>query len=144
MGYEAAGHFAALQRRHRDALSAQLNALLDEGAKVTPSAYDDALAGAAALKTEFAAGYAHVDAVITPPTPGEAPATLSETGSPAFCTIWSLLGVPAITLPVAPGPAGMPLGLQIVGRYREDERVLGVAAWCEARLGRRVQTPVDA
>jgi Asp-tRNA(Asn)/Glu-tRNA(Gln) amidotransferase A subunit family amidase len=143
MAYEAARHFAALQRQHREALSAQFNALLDEGAAVAENAYHDAVASAAALKAEFAAAYAQFDAVITPPTPGEAPATLSQTGSPAFCTIWTLLGAPAITIPVGLGPAGMPLGLQIVGRHRDDERVLGVAAWCEARLGRAVRTPVD-
>ena len=144
MAHDAARYFAALQRQHRAALSAQLNALLDEGASVADDAYRDALAGADALKAEFTATYARFDALITPPTPGEAPATLAETGSPAFCTIWTLLGVPAVTIPVALGPSQMPLGLQIVGRHRDDELVLGVAAWCEARLGGRVRTPVDA
>ena len=36
------------------------------------------------------------------------------------------------------GPRGLPLGLQVVGRYREDERALQVAAWCEAVLGVRM------
>lgn len=74
------------------------------------------------------------DALITPPAAGEAPATLEETGNPAFCTIWTLLGVPAITIPVGLGPGGLPLGLQIVGARGEDDRMLGVAAWCEAHL----------
>ena len=142
MAYEAARHFGELQRARRADMSAQLNALVDEGAAIAEAAYRDALAGAEALKAEFSVAYAQYDAIITPPAPGEAPATLAQTGSPAFCTIWTLLGAPAITLPVALGPCRMPLGLQIVGRRGEDERVLGVAAWCDARLGRLVQTPV--
>ena len=40
-----------------------------------------------------------------------------------------------MTIPSGRGPRGLPLGLQVVGRYREDERALQVAAWCEAILG---------
>ena len=43
--------------------------------------------------------------------------------------------MPAVTIPSGRGPKGLPLGLQIVGRYRNDERALQVAAWCEAILG---------
>lgn len=142
MGYEAHRHFASLQQRYRNDFSAQFNALLDEGAAVIEGAYREALAEAASLKSQFVEIYSAYDAILTPPTPGEAPATLSETGSPAFCTIWTLLGVPAITIPAGLGPSGLPLGLQIVGRHREDARVLGVAAWCEAHLGAAVRTPV--
>jgi Asp-tRNA(Asn)/Glu-tRNA(Gln) amidotransferase A subunit family amidase len=45
-----------------------------------------------------------------------------------------LLGVPAVTLPVGFGESGLPLGLQIVGRYRQDHRLLRVAKWTEAVL----------
>ena len=37
-----------------------------------------------------------------------------------------------MTIPSGRGPRGLPLGLQVVGRYREDERALQVAAWCES------------
>ena len=72
--------------------------------------------------------------MITPPTAGEAPATLEETGNPAFCTIWTLLGVPAITIPVGHGPAGLPIGVQIVGARDADDSLLAVAAWCESHV----------
>jgi Asp-tRNA(Asn)/Glu-tRNA(Gln) amidotransferase A subunit family amidase len=46
-----------------------------------------------------------------------------------------LVGFPAVTLPAGFGPNGLPLGIQIVGRYREDLRVLRIAKWMEAALG---------
>ncbi|MCE5280531.1 MAG: hypothetical protein LLG93_00340 [Deltaproteobacteria bacterium] len=72
--------------------------------------------------------------MVTPSTTGEAPATLDQTGNPAFCSIWSLCGVPAVTIPAGLGPRGLPLGLQIVGAQGQDERLLAAALWSEARL----------
>ena len=134
MAFEGARHFASLQRRHREDLSARFNELLDEGAALGETAYRAALRVRENLQRAFARAIRTFDAIITPPAAGEAPATLEETGSPAFCTMWTLLGVPALTIPVGFGPTGLPLGLQIVGAIREDERTLGAAAWCESRL----------
>ena len=134
MAYEGARHFGDLQRRCRALMSARFNALLDKGAAIGAPEYSDALHAAQALRAAFSAASAGFDAILTPPAPGEAPATLDETGSPVFCTIWTLLGVPAITIPVARGPAGLPLGLQIVGPYAQDDGLLSAAAWCEAHL----------
>ncbi|MDB5863926.1 MAG: glutamyl-tRNA amidotransferase [Betaproteobacteria bacterium] len=134
MAFEAARHFGSLQARNRDGFSVQLNALIDEGAAIDEPRHREALAATEAFRAELARTYRDFDALITPPAAGEAPATLKETGSPAFCTIWTLLGVPAITFPVGLGPAGLPLGLQVVGHARDDERMLQVAAWCESHL----------
>jgi Asp-tRNA(Asn)/Glu-tRNA(Gln) amidotransferase A subunit family amidase len=134
MAFEAARYFREVQQRNRAQISARMNELLDEGANVAESQYRQALEITQALRDEFARIVADHDAVITPPATGEAPATLKETGSPTFCTIWTLLGVPAITIPVGFGPAGLPLGLQIVGRELEDDQALTIAAWCESHL----------
>lgn len=134
MAYEGARHFRDLQMRFRGKMSPRFNELLDEGAAIGEAAYEDALATAKALREIYATFSADYDAIITPSAAGEAPATLGETGNPAFCTIWTLLGVPAVTIPVGLGPAGLPLGLQIVGGYLQDDRLLATAAWCEAHL----------
>ena len=131
---EGARHFGELQQRHRELISARMNDLLDDGAAIPQGEYEDALCAAAALRNAYASFVAPYDAVLTLPAPGEAPATLEETGNPAFCTIWTLLGVPAINIPVGLGPARLPLGLQIVGARGEDDHLLEVAAWCEAHL----------
>ena len=134
MAYEGARFFRELQQKWRHLISARLNELLDEGAAIADAQYEEARASASTLRDLFSAFIARFDAVITPPTPGEAPPTREETGNPAFCTLWTLLGVPAVTIPVGLGPSGLPLGLQIVGPAMGDERLLAIAAWCEAHL----------
>ena len=74
------------------------------------------------------------DALLAPSAPAGAPAGLDGTGDPSCCTLASLLGAPAITLPVARDAHGMPLGLQLVAPAGDDARLLAVAAWCEERL----------
>ena len=74
------------------------------------------------------------DAVLTLPAFGEAPEGLSFTGDAAYCAPWTLLGVPALSLPAGFGKNGLPLGLQIVGAYRQDYRMLRVAKWIESVL----------
>jgi Asp-tRNA(Asn)/Glu-tRNA(Gln) amidotransferase A subunit family amidase len=134
MAYEAGAYFRDLQERCRGEISERLNALIDEGRALSAGEHRDAVRAANALGEEFRRAASGYDALITPPAAGEAPGTLEETGNPAFCTIWTLLGVPAITIPVGFGPNGLPLGLQIVGARSEDDRVLSIAAWCESHL----------
>ncbi|MCC7484962.1 MAG: amidase [Burkholderiales bacterium] len=141
MAYEAALNLGDVQRRYRDALSARLNALLDEGRAAGESRYRSALCVRDAARREFAAAMSRFDAAVTPPATGEAPATLAETGNPAFCTLWTLLGVPAVTLPAGSGPSGLPLGLQIVGQVDADDILLSVASWCEQALPRPSRLP---
>jgi Asp-tRNA(Asn)/Glu-tRNA(Gln) amidotransferase A subunit family amidase len=131
MAYEAAQHLGAVQREHRPLLSARLNAFLDEGAAIEEQHYRDALASRGQLRELWARFSAAYDATVTPPATGEAPADLGQTGDPTFCTIWTLLGVPAVAIPTALGPGGLPLGLQIVGPDGHDGAVLTAGAWCE-------------
>ncbi len=67
------------------------------------------------------------DAILTPATPGEAPVGLASTGHPIFCTLWTLGGMPAISLPILQGASGMPLGAQLVGPKGDDARLLRTA-----------------
>jgi Asp-tRNA(Asn)/Glu-tRNA(Gln) amidotransferase A subunit family amidase len=74
------------------------------------------------------------DAILTPAAPGTAPKGLASTGDPAFCSVWTLLGMPAITLPLMRGENGLPLGVQLVGRKGYDARLLRTARWLEKKL----------
>jgi len=137
MYFEAAHGLLAMQSRHRPQLSDVLNQLIDEGLRIPMAAYEASLARRSLLQQALADFLATTDAIVTPPATGEAPATLEHTGSPAFCTIWSLAGVPAITIPVGSGPSGLPLGLQLVGRHRQDSALLATADWCARALAPR-------
>jgi Asp-tRNA(Asn)/Glu-tRNA(Gln) amidotransferase A subunit family amidase len=83
------------------------------------------------------------DAILTLATPGEAPRGIGSTGNAIFCTLWTYLGTPAVTLPLLSGPSGMPLGVQLVGRRGGDARLLRTARWLvkavadASRKGRR-------
>jgi Asp-tRNA(Asn)/Glu-tRNA(Gln) amidotransferase A subunit family amidase len=130
--------FASLGSRvmsRRDLLSHVLADLLDEGAGTSEAAYKAALSRRERLIKTYIDWMADYDAVVTPPTTGEAPG-LETTGDPRFCTRWTLVGAPAITLPTGFGPAGLPLGLQVVGRPGKDDELVAVARWVEGVLGR--------
>ena len=71
--------------------------------------------------------------ILTPAALGPAPKDLGTTGSPVFCAFWTYLGVPAVTLPLLEAD-GMPLGVQLIGRRRDDGRLLRSARWLVQRL----------
>jgi Asp-tRNA(Asn)/Glu-tRNA(Gln) amidotransferase A subunit family amidase len=67
------------------------------------------------------------DAILTPSAVGEALVGLEHTGSFVFNALWTLLHAPCVNLPVASGPAGLPVGLSLVGRRFADRRLLSAA-----------------
>jgi Asp-tRNA(Asn)/Glu-tRNA(Gln) amidotransferase A subunit family amidase len=71
---------------------------------------------------------------LTPAAPGEAPLGLDSTGDPSFCTLWTLCGTPALSLPLLTGPIGLPMGLQLVADVGDDERLFRVASWLQRRI----------
>ena len=134
MLHEGAQHLGSLQDKERSRMSKKLNAALDAGRALAASDYAEALA----LRTEIIAGLtewlAPFAAVLSPPATGAAPEDLTQTGDPACCTLWSLAGFPALSLPVALAPSGLPLGLQFAAPQRKDRELLEVARWCESHL----------
>jgi len=132
MLFEAARVSRKVREHFRETFSEYLNNALDEGDAIADADYRDALKMRTQLQHSLATfldrGYS---AIITPPAAGEAPASLSVTGDPSFCSIWTLMGTPAITIPTGKGPNGLPLGLQLVGAVDEDNYLLSTAAWCE-------------
>jgi amidase len=134
MARDAVKSFASIESRHRIRLSPHLIELLDRGHRVTPEQY----AKARAKRDEYRAWLDNVfernDAIATIPATGEAPEGLANTGDASFCSLWTQAGMPAVTIPSGFGPRGLPLGFQVVGRYREDEHALRVASWIEATL----------
>ena len=71
--------------------------------------------------------------VITPATTGVADKGLKDTGSPEFCTIWTYMGLPTISLPLLTGENDLPLGVQLVGNKLDDIRFLSTANWLEKK-----------
>jgi Asp-tRNA(Asn)/Glu-tRNA(Gln) amidotransferase A subunit family amidase len=129
MEADIARSFAAEYRDGSDHLSATLNEMIERGQKVLAVDYNNAVSGIDILYSGFNTIFDWHDAIITPATIGAAPAGLKSTGSPIFCTIWTLCGMPAITLPLMQGENGMPLGVQLVGPRGDDAKLLRTARW---------------
>ena len=119
---------------HRDRLSAQLRALLDEGIAINGTEHSANLAKTAMAQRSVDALFDRFDVLITPSATGEAPAGIDATGDPVFCRGWTLLGLPCIHLPVTRGANGMPTGVQLVGRFGDDHRLLAIAEWVQNKL----------
>ena len=75
-----------------------------------------------------------IDVILTAPAKGEAPLGLERTGDATFNLLWTYLWMPCVTLPFTTGPAGLPIGIQLVGRQHEDARLLDTAAWVKGAL----------
>lgn len=129
MEADLARSFEQEYTRGKDRLSAVLKEMIERGQKVLAVDYNEALSRIDALNTLLNAIFHKYDAILTPATTGEAPIGLEATGSPVFCTLWTLCGVPAVSLPLMTGPAGLPLGVQLVGAKGDDARLLRSARW---------------
>jgi Asp-tRNA(Asn)/Glu-tRNA(Gln) amidotransferase A subunit family amidase len=75
---------------------------------------------------EFFATY---DAILCPAALGAAPKGLASTGNPIMQTVWSFAGLPSVNLPLLTLSNGLPLGVQAVGAYQNDARLLRSSRW---------------
>ena len=132
METEMAANLEIEWERGRDRLSEPLQMQLARGREVRALDYQKALARIPKLNEGFDELFARFDAVLTPAAPGAAP-KLASTGDPSFCTLWSLCGMPACSLPLMTGDDGLPLGLQLVGPRGDDARLLRTARWLVAQ-----------
>jgi Asp-tRNA(Asn)/Glu-tRNA(Gln) amidotransferase A subunit family amidase len=129
MEADLARSFEREYARGKDKLSSILREMIERGQKVLAVDYNNALSQISVFNRALGKVFDWYDAIITPAATGEAPVGLESTGSPIFCTTWSLCGVPAITLPILQGAHGMPLGVQLVGPRGDDARLLRTARW---------------
>ncbi|MCK6450404.1 MAG: amidase [Alphaproteobacteria bacterium] len=127
-----------LHREYEDGaekLSLRLRQLIERGRSHLAVAYRRSVDLIEPINAAIDAVFDEYDAIVTPAAPGEAPLGLDATGNPVFCSPWTYLGTPAVTLPLLKGPAGMPLGVQLVGRRGNDARLLRTARWLAESLG---------
>ncbi|HYT47702.1 MAG TPA: amidase [Burkholderiales bacterium] len=134
MQAEMAANFEREWQTGRDKLSPQLRALMEKGREVRAVDYQRALRRIPRLVESFDELFMErYDAILTPAALGTAPKGLGATGDPVFCSLWTLLGMPAVSLPLMQGANGLPLGVQLVGRRNFDARLLRTARWLAAR-----------
>jgi Asp-tRNA(Asn)/Glu-tRNA(Gln) amidotransferase A subunit family amidase len=135
MAAEMAANLEREWDKGRDRLSEQLRAQLERGRNVRAIDYQRALARIAPIHESFVELFEQrYNAILTPAAPGTAPRGLASTGDPAFCTLWTLCGMPAVSLPLLQGTNGLPLGVQLVGPRNGDARLLRTARWLAAQV----------
>ena len=122
---------------HQDQLGPVLRRQLARGATIDFDRYDEARRTAKQARRMFAELMADTDAMLTPSAPGAAPHGLHSTGDPMFNRLWTLLGPPCINVPGMTDPQGLPLGVQIVGRFGRDRTALEAAWFLERALAAR-------
>ncbi len=127
MAYDCAQELYAEYADHRDKLSSTLLERMEKGLELSYEQYDAAIRLADRCRSQFADVLANVDVLIAPSSPGEAPQGLHSTGDSVMNRVWTLLHPPCVTIPVATGPQGLPLGVQIVGRIGADAQTLACA-----------------
>lgn len=129
MEADLALNFAAEYEHGADRLSPMLREIIERGRRQLAVDYNRALARVPILNAALDDVFHDVHAILTPASTGEAPQGLETTGSPIFCTLWTLCGLPAITLPLLEGENGLPIGVQLVGPRGDDARLLQTARW---------------
>lgn len=135
LGYEIARNLGFEHAQHNGRLSSRLRDLLDAGAQVAAARYDRAREAAQLARAALPGVFDACHVLLAPSTTGEAPIGLESTGNPVMNRLWTLLHVPCVTVPVATGPNGLPVGLQVIGRIGDDARTLSAARWIHERLG---------
>jgi Asp-tRNA(Asn)/Glu-tRNA(Gln) amidotransferase A subunit family amidase len=133
MATDMAHNFGALVARGGEASSQQLRDLLAEGSRTNALRYLAARDNAPRYAAGIADIFKRYDAILTPSAPGVAPEGFA-TGNPVFNTLWSLTGLPAVTLPLLSGEAGLPIGVQLIGAAGDDARLLRTANWLVGKL----------
>jgi Asp-tRNA(Asn)/Glu-tRNA(Gln) amidotransferase A subunit family amidase len=135
MGAEMAHNLAREWRNGKDRLSRQLQAQIERGLEVRASDYLYACSRIQPIHDSFVELFEQrYDAILTPAAPGAAPKGLSSTGDPSFCTLWTLCGMPAISLPLLQGANRLPIGVQLVGPRHGDARLMRTARWLAANM----------
>ena len=118
-------------RDSSELLSVHIKDLVAKGNAHSPSEYIKARKLQKDLRKSIAQYFDNYDAFLSAPAPGEAPKGLDFTGDPIFCALWSLLGTPSIAVPFTKSSNGLPLGIQLTGNYKGDEKLLNIAAFAE-------------
>jgi len=134
--YEAARTLAWEYDRHRDALPPSIGRLLAAAQGVTAEAYDAARSTSHRARGALHEAFGEFDAYLTFSAPGPAPETLASTGDSRFNRLWTLMGVPCVTIPGLTNAARLPIGVQVIAPFGRDARALAIAQFVEAAIAK--------
>jgi Asp-tRNA(Asn)/Glu-tRNA(Gln) amidotransferase A subunit family amidase len=135
MAFDMARSLAHEGEHHADDMSDVLRAFLERGRTIDRAVAEDAVALGAECRALLAEHLEPGETLLVPAVSGEPPAfDEGVTGDPLFCRPWTLLGVPALSVPGATGGHGAPVGVQLVAPARADAALVAVGAWTAPHL----------
>ena len=136
--YENIRALAFEYERHRDRIDPLLCTQLDRAAAISADEYDAARRLASRARQLLADAMAEHDVILTPSAPGAAPRGFATTGDPMFNRLWTLMGAPCVNVTGLNDDDGLPLGIQIVGRFGRDHAALEAALFVERAIAKKV------
>ncbi|MEI2692103.1 MAG: amidase [Anaerolineae bacterium] len=134
---EFAQQHAALYPPYANLYRPRTVEIIQMGNQVSPEELAAARANIGMLRSQLqeTMDTAGIDLWVCPAACGAAPAGLQATGDPAMNLPWTHAGLPALTLPAGRAENGLPLGLQLVGRFGQDEALISWALRIAATEG---------
>ena len=127
--FEGARSLAWEWETHRHQISESLTKILERGWGIDPDEYVRVKKRARDARHLFSSMFGDADVLLTPAVVGEAPKGLDSTGDPRFCRLWTILGLPTLSVPGLSGHTGPPIGVQLVGRGDDDAAVIAAGGW---------------
>ena len=128
---DMANNFYNYFKKSKKKLSKQMQDAISRGIKYSAKDYAEARDFMTRSYDSYKEVFEDYHGVISPSSTGVADKGLSNTGSPEFCTVWSFMGTPSISLPLLQGENNLPLGVQLIGNKYDDLRFMGIANWLE-------------
>ena len=126
---EMSKNFYAYIKSDLDALGKKLQEAISIGSKILAKDYLAALDWRDVLYAGVEQILERADAIIMPSSPAPAPKGLDSTGDGSYNGVWTLLGVPVVTIPALTSAENLPIGIQLIGARGNDARLLRTSRW---------------
>lgn len=142
MAVEAATYHQAMFAKHKDLYRTGMSKLIEQGLSISAIEYVKILETCSQQYANVKPLLHQVDALLIPGAVGAAPYGLASTGSPVMQGPWTIMGIPAISLPTGLNKDGLPLAIQLVGHPKAEDHLLATARWCERVLNVQLKPPL--
>jgi amidase len=134
-GFEFARNFAWEIENHWELITTTLRqGRISDGLNCSYETYLEARGLAEHCREQIGDIQSRYDILLTTCATGEAPVGFATTGIAKLALIWTTMHVPAVSVPVFKGPAGMPIGAYLVGKRTRDRELFAHARWVQKVL----------
>jgi amidase len=145
--FEAARSYAWEYEHHVEMLDPRVRGIIEHGMAIPFDRYIEQMKQAQRARNGFGDVIGTADAILTAAAPGEAPfgyrklgESFDDMGDTTQSRAWTLLGIPVVTVPAVCGAHGMPVGIQLLGRFGDDLKILHLSRFARAAIGSPLKT----